>query len=68
MSELLDRLLARAVVVEGGWQAAVDLAVDHPDLVVVNLAGDRCAGGIWRTGAHGTGATGDRSRRAGGVS
>jgi chromosome segregation protein len=58
VAELLDRLLARAVVVEGSWQAAVDLAVDHPDLVVVTLTGDRCAGGIWRTGAHGTGATG----------
>jgi chromosome segregation protein len=65
VTELLDRLLARAVVVEGGWQAAVDLAVDHPDLVVVTLAGDRCAGGIWRTGAHGTGATGAALDEAG---
>jgi len=65
VTELLDRLLARAVVVEGGWQAAVDLAVDHPGLVVVTLAGDRCAGGIWRTGAHGTGATGAALDEAG---
>ena len=55
---LLDRLLARVVVVEGGWEAAVDLALERPDLVVVSRQGDRCAGGIWRTGAHGTGATG----------
>ena len=55
---LLDRLLARVVVVGGGWEAAVDLALERPDLVVVSRQGDRCAGGIWRTGAHGTGATG----------
>jgi chromosome segregation protein len=55
---LLDQLLARAVVVEGGWEAAIDLALERPELVVVSRQGDRCAGGIWRTGAHGTGATG----------
>ena len=65
VTELLDSLLARAVVVDGGWQAAVDLAVDHPELVVVTMAGDRCAGGIWRTGAHGTGATGAALEEAG---
>ena len=65
VTELLDRLIARAVVVDGGWQAAVDLAVDHPELVVVTMAGDRCAGGIWRTGAHGTGATGAALEEAG---
>ncbi len=65
VTELLDRLLARAVVVDGGWQAAVDLAVDHPELVVVTMAGHRCAGGIWRTGAHGTGATGAALEEAG---
>ncbi len=55
---LLDRLLERAVVVEGDWTAALDLALARPELVVVTQAGDRCAGGIWATGAHGTGATG----------
>jgi chromosome segregation protein len=55
---LLDRLLANAVVVDGDWSAAVDVAVARPELVVVTRAGDRCAGGIWRTGSHGTGATG----------
>ncbi|HXW80081.1 MAG TPA: chromosome segregation protein SMC, partial [Acidimicrobiales bacterium] len=55
---LLDALLAQAVLVEGGWEAAVDLALERPELVVVSRQGDRCAGGIWRTGAHGTGATG----------
>jgi chromosome segregation protein len=54
----LDRLLAGAVLVAGGWEQAVDLAVARPDLVVVTRVGDRCGGGIWRTGSHGTGATG----------
>jgi len=54
---LLDRLLATAVVVPGGWTQAVDLALRRPDLVVVTRAGDRCAGGVWRTGTGG-GATG----------
>ncbi|MGH9107558.1 MAG: chromosome segregation protein SMC, partial [Acidimicrobiales bacterium] len=55
---LLDKLLAAAVTVEGGWPAAVDLALARPELVVVTRSGDRCAGGIWRTGSGGTGATG----------
>jgi chromosome segregation protein len=58
VSELLGRLLARAVVVAGDWSRAVDLAVARPRLVVVTQAGDRCSQGIWRTGSHGTGATG----------
>jgi chromosome segregation protein len=55
---LLDRLLAPAVAVDGDWSVAVDVSVARPELVVVTRAGDRCSGGIWRTGAHGTGATG----------
>jgi chromosome segregation protein len=58
VTELLDRLLARAVVVAGDWSRAVDLAVARPWLVVVTPAGDRCWQGIWRTGSYGTGATG----------
>jgi chromosome segregation protein len=58
VTELLGRLLARAVVVPGDWSRAVDLAVSRPRLVVVTQAGDRCSQGIWRTGPHGTGATG----------
>ena len=58
VDELLEQLLRRAAVVEGGWEEAVDLALRRPELVVVTRAGDRFAGGIWRTGAHGTGATG----------
>jgi chromosome segregation protein len=58
VSAFVDRLLAGAVMVEGGWQAAVDVAVARPELVVVTPTGDRCAAGIWRTGSHGIGATG----------
>jgi chromosome segregation protein len=58
VEELLDRLLGNAVVVEGGWSEAVGLARERPELVVVTRSGERFAGGIWRTGAHGTGATG----------
>jgi chromosome segregation protein len=65
--ELLDRLLAVAVVVEGGWHAAVELAGRRPELLVVSREGDRCAAGIWRTGLHGSGVTGaalDEARAA----
>ena len=58
MSELLDVILSRSVVAEGGWQAAVDLAVARPDLVVVTPEGDRFAHGLWRVGTSATGATG----------
>ncbi len=65
VARLLDRLLARAVVVAGDWSGAVDLAVARPELVVVTPAGDRCSQGIWRTGAPGTGATGAALEEAG---
>ena len=55
---LLDALVGRAVAVEGGWPEAVDVALAHPDLVVVTEAGDRFGAAGWRVGAGGTGATG----------
>ncbi|HWG74262.1 MAG TPA: chromosome segregation protein SMC [Acidimicrobiales bacterium] len=58
VNTLLDGLLAGAVVVDGGWAEAVDLALEHPELTVVTRGGDRCAGGVWRTGASTSGATG----------
>ncbi|MBO0694022.1 MAG: AAA family ATPase, partial [Acidimicrobiaceae bacterium] len=58
VAAFLTDLLASAVVVDGGWAEAVDLAAERPDLVVVTRAGDRCAGGIWRLGAGGAGVTG----------
>ena len=58
VAQLLDRLLARAVVVDGGWQGAVDLASRRAELLVVSRQGDRCSAGIWRTGMHSSGVTG----------
>jgi len=54
-------LLAKAVAVPGDgsdvWQDALDLALAHPSLVVVTLAGDRFTTTGWRTGVTGTRAT-----------
>ena len=58
VDSLLDDLLGRAVVVDGSWERALDLAIEHPELVVVTADGDRFSGGLWRTGASGPGATG----------
>jgi chromosome segregation protein len=55
---LLDRLLASAVVVDGDWLKALDLALAHPDLVVVTRRGDRFNAAGWRHGAGSAGATG----------
>jgi chromosome segregation protein len=47
----LDRLLERTVLVESGWQAALDLVLEHPGLVAVTPAGDRLGGTApWRLG------------------
>lgn len=55
---LLDALLSRAVLVPGGWAEALDLAVSHPEFVVVTRSGD-CFGPYgWRVGMTGSGATG----------
>jgi chromosome segregation protein len=58
VDQLLDEILGRAVVVDGGWEQALDVAVARPDLLVVTAAGDRFRRGLWRTGASGPGATG----------
>ena len=47
---LLDALLGGAVVVDGGWPAAVDAALAHPDAVVVTRDGDRFGATGWRVG------------------
>jgi chromosome segregation protein len=57
LEPLLDVLLGRAICVEGGWAAAVDAALNDPDLVVVTAEGDRCGPTGWRLGAGGPGAT-----------
>jgi chromosome segregation protein len=47
VDQVLDALLGRAVRVPG-WEEAVDLALDRPDLVVVTGDGDRFADSGWR--------------------
>ena len=50
----LDRLLAHSVLVEAGWETALDVALEHPGLVAVTPAGDRLGGvAPWRIGGGG---------------
>jgi chromosome segregation protein len=47
----IDRLLARTALVDAGWQAALDVALEQPGLVVVTPNGDRIGGArAWRVG------------------
>ncbi len=59
----LDRLLAGTVVVDGGWEAAVDLAVAHPDLVVVTRAATAAPRGCGSSAPGAAGAPAPPSRR-----
>jgi chromosome segregation protein len=54
---LLDRLLATAVRVDGGWEDAATAALVHPELTVVTATGDRFGLTGWRLGAASGGAT-----------
>src|SRR5579875_2204087 len=47
LDAVLDAVLASAVAVEG-WEEAVDVALERPDLVVVTTEGDRFARSGWR--------------------
>ena len=47
----LDVLLAGTVLVDGGWQAALDVALAHPGTVAVTSRGDRFTAASWRLGA-----------------
>ncbi len=47
VTRVLDALFSRAFVTES-WQAGIDVAVAHPDLVVVTRDGDRFATSGWR--------------------
>jgi chromosome segregation protein len=58
VTAILDVLLGAAVVVEGDWTSALDVALANPNAVVVTFAGDRFAGSGWRAGAGSAGATG----------
>src|SRR5690606_25428571 len=50
---LLDHLLGHAVAVDGGWSAAVDVALRHPQALVVTRAGDRVGACGGRRGGAG---------------
>src|SRR5581483_8511429 len=55
---VLGRLLAGTVVVDGGWEQALSVALAHPELVVVTPDGDRLDGrGAWHAGGAAIGAT-----------
>jgi chromosome segregation protein len=68
---LLDTLLGAVIVVDGGWEAAVDIALANPSSSIVTRDGDRFGITGWRVGGPGSGATGaalaearDRAARA----
>ncbi|GIU89426.1 MAG: hypothetical protein KatS3mg010_0525 [Acidimicrobiia bacterium] len=51
LDRLCSRLLAPYVLVDGGWQRALDVAVSAPGVVAVTRDGDRFGGpGAWRAG------------------
>ena len=47
-----------AVVVDGAGAAGLDIALAHPDAIVVTADGARFGAGAWRVGGSATGATG----------
>ncbi len=52
LQRALGRMLARTVLVDSGWRTALELALAHPELVVLTRSGDRLGGGgPWRIGA-----------------
>ena len=54
LDALVRSLLARVVLVEAGWRAALDLALEYPDIVAVTREGDRFGGPTpWRAGPAG---------------
>ncbi|MDZ7675958.1 MAG: chromosome segregation protein SMC [Acidimicrobiales bacterium] len=58
VDSLLDAVVGAAVVVDGNWPAGLDVAIAHPDAVVVTNDGARFGPGSWRMGGAATGATG----------
>ena len=64
LAPLLDALIGNAVCVPD-TAAAIDIAIAHPDAIVVTDVGDRFGGGCWRVGAAPGGTTAaalDRAR------
>ncbi len=63
LATLLDALIGNAVrVAEAG--AAIDVAIAHPDAIVVTDVGDRFGAGCWRVGAAPGGTTAAELDRA----
>jgi chromosome segregation protein len=58
VAPLLDAVFGAAVAVDGGWEAALDVSLAHPDVVVVTRDGDRFGASGWRIGVVSAGATG----------
>ncbi|PZS18621.1 MAG: chromosome segregation protein SMC [Acidimicrobiales bacterium] len=58
VNHLLDLVLAGAVVAQGDWRSALEVARLNRHLVVVTLGGDRFAPSGWRTGTGSGGVTG----------
>jgi chromosome segregation protein len=58
VEQLLNAVIGHAVVVDGGWEAAIDVALAHPDAIVVTADGDRFGLTGWRVGMATSGATG----------
>ena len=55
LDRVLANLLAPFVLVEGGWAAALDVALADPGVVAVTPEGDRFGGhSIWRAGPPGS--------------
>ncbi len=57
VERLLRHLLADVVVVDGGWEEAVDVTLAFPDVVAVTRAGDRISAVGWRLGVGAPGVT-----------
>src|SRR5688572_15885258 len=57
VSSLLDALLGGAVAVEGGWTAAIDAALAHPDATIVTREGGRYGSTGWRAVTASSGVT-----------
>jgi chromosome segregation protein len=63
LATLLDALIGNAVRVADA-NAAIDVAIAHPDAIVVTEAGDRFGAGCWRIGAAAGGTTATALDRA----
>jgi len=63
LATLLDSLIGNAVCVAEAT-VAIDVAIAHPDAIVVTDAGDRFGGGCWRIGAAPGGTTAGALDRA----